>query len=141
MQIKKGNILFIGSVVGLIVVFYLYNNGTIMVRYIAEDPPSIISEVEAGERIMEEIEAITTELYKEAGLFDQINNQLKEKGYEYQMLLVIYSMDDIRVQYVLANKEATESRQEEIKSIFFESVENNNLDANSFNLKVDDMFH
>ena len=112
-----------------------------MVRDISEDPPSIISEVEAGERIMVEIEAITTELYKEAGLFDQINNQLKEKGYEYQMLLVIYSMDDIRVQYVLANKEATESRQEEIKSIFFESVENNNLDANSFNLKVDDMFH
>jgi hypothetical protein len=28
--------------------------------------------------------------------------------------------------------------QEEVKSIFFESVENNNLDSNSFNLKVSD---
>ena len=112
-----------------------------MVRDISEDPPSIIPEIDAGERIMKEIEAITTELYKEAGLFDQINNQLKEKGYEYQMLLVIYSKDDIRVDYVLANEEATESRQQEIKSIFFESVENNNYDAHSFSLKVGDMFH
>ena len=54
------------------------------------------------------------------------------------MLLAIYSKDDIRVKYVLANKEATESIQDEVKSIFYASVESNNLDSNSFNLKVGD---
>ncbi|MGE7919122.1 hypothetical protein ACQKM9_09250 [Viridibacillus sp. NPDC093762] len=54
------------------------------------------------------------------------------------MLLTVYSKDDIRVKYILTNKEATESVQEEVKSIFYESVEKNNLDSNSFNLKVSD---
>ena len=113
----------------------------IIVRDISKVPPSIISEIQAGEKVMKEIEAITSELYKEAGLFDQVNMKLKAKGYKFQMLLVIYSKDDIRVDYVLANEEATESVQEEIKSVFFESIENNNLDPNSFSLKVGDMFH
>lgn len=36
------------------------------------------------------------------------------------------------------NKEATESVQEAVKSIFYEAVEINNLDSKSFNLKVAD---
>ncbi len=54
------------------------------------------------------------------------------------MLLVVNSKDDIRVKYILANKEATESVQDEVKSIFYGAVESNNLDPNSFYLKVSD---
>lgn len=54
------------------------------------------------------------------------------------MLLAVYSKDDIRVKYILANKDATESEREEVKSIFYRAVESNNLDPNSFNLKVAD---
>lgn len=71
------------------------------------------------------------------GFFEQLNNQLKEEGYEFQILLAVYSKDDIRVKYIL-NKEATESVQEAVKSIFFEAFEINNLDSKSFNLKVAD---
>ncbi|MEK3954598.1 hypothetical protein [Psychrobacillus sp. FSL K6-1464] len=43
------------------------------------------------------------------------------------------------MKYVLNNKDATESEQEKVKSIFFETVEKNNLDANVFTLKVGDI--
>lgn len=43
------------------------------------------------------------------------------------------------MKYVLVNKDANESAQEEVKSIFFESVENYNLDSNSFTLKIGDV--
>lgn len=33
------------------------------------------------------------------------------------MMLAVYSKDDIRMKYMLENKEATESLQEDIKSI------------------------
>lgn len=52
--------------------------------------------------------------------------------------MAVYSSDDIQVKYVLENKGATEFVQEEVKSIFYESVENYNLDSNSFNLKIGD---
>ena len=54
------------------------------------------------------------------------------------MLVVVFSKDDIQVKYILEKKEATESVQEEVKSIFFEIVKENNLDSNAFNLKVGD---
>jgi len=50
-----------------------------------------------------------------------------------------YSVDDVHVKYVLNNKDATESEQEKVKSIFFETVEKNNLDTNVFTLKVGDI--
>ena len=49
------------------------------------------------------------------------------------------SVDDVHVKYVLNNKEATESEQEKVKSIFFETVKKNNLDSNAFKLKVGDI--
>ncbi|MBS4203509.1 hypothetical protein [Lederbergia citrea] len=61
---------------------------------------------------------------------------MEEKNYFFHMLLAVYSNDDIRVKYILVNKDATESVQEDVKSIFYEVVEKNNLDSNSFNLKV-----
>ncbi|MBS4176952.1 hypothetical protein [Lederbergia citrea] len=79
-----------------------------------------------------------TLLYQENGFFEQVNNKLEEKNYFFQMLLAVYSNDDIRVKYIVVNKDATESVQEDVKSIFYVVVEKNNLDSNSFNLKVAD---
>lgn len=49
-----------------------------------------------------------------------------------------HSVDDVQVKYILNNKDATKSEQESIKSIFFEIVKKNNLDSNTFKLKVGD---
>lgn len=67
-----------------------------------------------------------------------MNNKLKNKGYAFRTLVAVYSKDEVWVKYILANKEATETVQEDIKSVFFESVEYNKLDSNSFNVKVGD---
>lgn len=48
------------------------------------------------------------------------------------------SVDVVQVKYILTNKDATESEQEKVISIFFEIVKKNNLDSNAFKLKVGD---
>ncbi|MER2008838.1 MAG: hypothetical protein ABS939_15415 [Psychrobacillus sp.] len=137
-KIKKGKILLIAIIVILFVVAFLCIYTISTKGEISEALPSINPEIQAeNEKKLKEVEEITTLLYQEGGFFEQVNNKLKEEGYAFQMLLVVYSKDDIRVKYIL-DKEATESVQEDVKSIFFESVKNNNLDSKSFNLKVAD---
>lgn len=53
-------------------------------------------------------------------------------------VIAIYSKDDIQVKYILENKAAIEFMEEEVKSVFYERVENNNSNTNSFNLKIAD---
>ena len=138
-RIKKGKITLIGTIVILFVVAFLFIYNISTKGEISEAHPSISPEIQAeNEKKLKEVEEISTQLYQTGGFFEQVNNKLKEKGYDFQMLLAVYSKDDIRVKYILANKDATESVQEDVKSIFFESVESNNLDSTSFNLKVDD---
>lgn len=136
---KKGKITLIGTIIILFVATFLFFNNSSTKEEIGETPPSISPEKQAEkENKIKEVEEIQTLLYQESGFFEQVSSKLKEKSYVFQMLLSVYSKDDIRVKYILANKEATESVQEEVKSIFYESVEKNNLDSNSFNLKVSD---
>lgn len=61
-----------------------------------------------------------------------------KKGYRFQTLVMANSMNDVQVKYILNNKDATESEQEVVKSIFFQIVKKNNMDSNAFILKVAD---
>lgn len=56
------------------------------------------------------------------------------------MLSEVYSKDDIWVKFILENKEVTEPVLEKIQSIFYKSVKSNNLDSNSFTLKIVDSY-
>lgn len=136
---KKEEIVLIGTIASIFVVFFLFINNSLTKGDAPDFPISISPEIYAEtEKNLEEIERISNLLFKEDGFFEQVNNKLEEKGYTFQMLLAIYSEKDIQVKYILANKDATESVQEKIKSIFHEAVENNNLDSYSFNLKIGD---
>lgn len=77
-------------------------------------------------------------IYGDHGIIKQVNDELVKKGYQFQTLVMANSVDDVQVKYILTNKEATESKQESVKSIFFEIVKKNKLDANAFKLKVAD---
>ncbi|AWE08070.1 hypothetical protein DCE79_12030 [Lysinibacillus sp. 2017] len=137
-RIKKGKITLIGTIVILFVLAFLFIYNISTKGEIPESPPSISPELNAeNEKKIKESEEITTLLYQKGGLFEQVNNKLKNNGYSFQMMLAVYSNDDIRVKYIL-EKDATESIQKEVKSIFFETVENVSLDSKSFNLKVVD---
>ncbi|MBS4221818.1 hypothetical protein [Lederbergia citrea] len=138
-KLKKGEITLIGSIAILFVVTLLFINNPSIKGEISEVLTSISPEIQVeNEKKLKEVEEIYTLLYQENGFFEQVNNKLEEKNYFFQMLLAVYSNDDIRVKYILVNKDATESVQEDVKSIFYEVVEKNNLDSNSFNLKVGD---
>ncbi|MGE7997622.1 hypothetical protein ACQKOF_02865 [Lysinibacillus sp. NPDC093190] len=61
-------------------------------------------------------------MYQEGGFFEYVSKKLTEKGYVFRMMLVVNSKNDIRVNYILANKDTTESVREEVKSIFYGAV-------------------
>ncbi|OCA92597.1 hypothetical protein [Pseudobacillus wudalianchiensis] len=120
------------------ITFLLINNSTSKEKKY-EISPSASSEIKAeNEKKLKEIEEIQTILYQEDGFFEQVNNKLKERGYAFQVGVAVYSKDDIRVKYILINKDAVEPAQKEIKSIFYEAVKKNDLDPDSFHLKVGD---
>ncbi|WP_394192049.1 hypothetical protein [Paenisporosarcina quisquiliarum] len=135
---KKGKITLLGIFATLFVVIFLFINNTATKGETSgvHLSPEIQEE---NEKKFNEVEEFSTLLHQKGGLFEEVSTKLKEKGYaSFQIMIETYSKDDIRVKYILENNDATESVQKEVKSIFFESVENHNLDSNSFNLKVSD---
>ena len=97
--------------------------------------PPMLSPEEQAEKTAE----IENFIYGDSGIIKQVDDELVKKGYEFQTMVMANSVDDVHVKYVLNNKEATESEQEKVKSIFFETVKKNNLDSNAFKLKVGDI--
>ncbi|VDG96896.1 Uncharacterised protein [Lysinibacillus sphaericus] len=135
----KGKMILIGTIVIIFVVTFLFINNSLTKGETSELPLSMSPEIQAvSEMNLREVEEISSHLYQKDGFFEQVNAKIEAKGYSFQMMVAIYSKNDIRVKYVLVNKDATEFAQEDVKSTFYESVENNNLDTSSFNLKIGD---
>ena len=136
-KLKKGRISITGTTVILFVVtFFLFINYVSSKEELSEERPTISPEIQAeNEKMSIELENF---LFGNNGIIKQVNDELLIKGYTFQTLIMANSIDDIQLKYVLENKEATESEQEAVKTIFFDLVEKNNLDSNSFKLKVGD---
>ena len=129
-RIKKGKITLIGTI-GILFVTFLFINNASSKGDTSEVPPMLSPEEQA-----EKTAEIENFIYGDIGIIKQVDDELVKKGYEFQTMVMANSVDDVHVKYVLNDKEATESIQEEVKSIFFEIVKKNNLDSNAFNLKV-----
>ena len=125
-KLKKGRITLVGTVVILFVVTFLFFNNSSSKGKVSEVPPTVSSE---------EMENF---LYGDNGIMNQVHNELSEKGYVYRIAIAAYSKEDIQMKIILSNKEATESEQEKVKSIFNELVVKNKLNPNAFTLKVSD---
>ena len=134
--LKKSKVTLIGTIVILFIITFLFINNALSKVDISEVPPTISTQQQAeNERKVDEIENF---IYGGSGIIKQVDNELVKKGYQFQTLVMVNSVDDVLVKYILTNKEATESEQKTVKSIFFEIVKKNNLDSNAFNLKVAD---
>ena len=134
--LKKNKVTVIGTIVILFIITFLFINNALSKVDISEVPPTISTQQQAeNERKVDEIENF---IYGGSGIIKQVDNELVKKGYQFQTLVMVNSVDDVLVKYILTNKEATESEQKTVKSIFFEIVKKNNLDSNAFNLKVTD---
>ncbi|MEK9197201.1 hypothetical protein SFC08_09450 [Lysinibacillus halotolerans] len=135
---KKGKIVFLGTFVLLSFITFLFTNNSLSkgeTSEVSETSPKLLAENDKKQKEAEEIQSL---LQEEDGLLEQVSNRLEEKGYEFSMMLAVFSSDDIQVKYIVSNKEVTESDEETIKSIFYELIEKNNFDADSFSLKVAD---
>lgn len=134
--LKQSKVTLIGTIVILFIIISLFINNALSKGDISEVPPTISTQQQAeNERKVAEIENF---IYGDSGIIKQVNDELVKKGYQFQTLVMANSVDNVQVKYILTNKEATESEQELVKSIFFEIVKKNNLDSNAFNLKVAD---
>lgn len=131
-RIKKGKITLIGTI-GILFVTFLFINNASSKGDTSEVPPMLSPEEQA-----EKTAEIENFIYGDSGIIKQVDDKLVKKGYEFQTMVMANSVDDVHVKYVLNDNEATESVQEEVKSIFFEIVKKNNLDSDVFNLKVGD---
>ena len=131
-RIKKGKITLIGTI-GILFVTFLFINNASSKGDTSEVPPMLSSKEQA-----EKTAEIESFIYGDSGIIKLVDDELVKKGYDFQTMVMANSVDDVHVKYVINDKEATESVQEEIKSIFFEIVKKNNLDSNAFNLKVGD---
>lgn len=87
-----------------------------------------------------DIEEISTRLYQREGVFEQIGRKLEENGYLFQTLIEVHDKDDIEVKYILENKIASKTVQKEVSSIFFDWVEQHNLESSTFTLSVEDYY-
>lgn len=133
---KKSKVTLIGTIVILFITTFLFINNSLSKGDVSEVPLTISIQQQAeNERKVAEIENF---IYGDRGIIKQVNDELVKKGYQFQTLVIANSVDDVQVKYILTNKEATESKQESVKSIFFEIVKKNKLDANTFKFKVAD---
>lgn len=105
---------------------FLFINNSSSKGTVSEVPPTVSTE---------EMENF---LYGDNGIVNQVHNEFSEKGYKYNIMIAAHSKEDIQMKIILSNKEATESEQEKIKSIFYELVEKSKLNPNAFTLKVSD---
>ncbi|MCH7322116.1 hypothetical protein LZ480_09455 [Solibacillus sp. MA9] len=125
------------TVILFVVTFFLFINHVSSKEELSEERPTISPEIQAeNEKRSMELENF---LFGNNGIIKQVNDELLMKGYTFQTLIIANSIDDIQLKYVLENKEATESEQKVVKSIFFDLVEKNNLDSYAFELKVGDI--
>ncbi|GGA27976.1 hypothetical protein [Psychrobacillus lasiicapitis] len=83
-----------------------------------------------------EMQMMQLTLMEKGGLYDQVGERLKEKGFEHDILGGITEKDKILVKFVLKNQEASDKRQEEIMDIFHDYIEKNNLNTQTFDVKV-----
>lgn len=84
----------------------------------------------------EEAQYFQSALMLKGGIYNQVGQLLKEKGYEYIIMAGVDSKDKILVKFVLINKEATGQRQEKVKEVFNEIIKTYDLDPNMFKVKV-----
>lgn len=100
----------------------------------SELPPTVSPEIQPNNNeILEEMQSF---LFEENGIMDQVNNELLKEGYKTRTALVYYSKEDIQLKFFLVDREATEADQKKVKSIFFELIDENQLDANAFTIEV-----
>lgn len=83
-----------------------------------------------------EMQSMQLSLMEKGGVYDQVGQRLKEKGYEHYILGGITSKDKILVKFILTNQDASDKRQEEIMDIFNDYIVKNNLNTQTFNVKV-----
>lgn len=85
-----------------------------------------------GEAVMEFQEFLSGK----GGFYEQVEYEMKSKGYEYQLLGLVQDENDIDLQIILTNHEANAEQRKEVIAIFHDIALKNDLDPDIFQLKV-----
>lgn len=65
-----------------------------------------------------------------------MSKKISEQGYEHIMQGMVYSKEDIRIEVLLTNTEASDEVRKEIVAMFNETVIKNKMEPSIFEVKV-----
>ena len=85
---------------------------------------------------LEEANTYMESYHNEVGFYKGLEEELREKGYEHNILGIMESEDEFRIKITLTNKEANKQEQKDVKKIFEETARKYKLDPKIFKVKV-----
>lgn len=126
MFIRKSWLLIIGIVAILFVIFIVRTN-------FHNKHSNHTSEIVTEEKQLEIFEA---SLVEDGGFFDEVSEKLIEHGYKHILHGMIYSKEDVHIEFVLTNRAVQIEVRNEILKIFNETAVKNKLEPSIFKVKI-----
>ncbi|MDS9471374.1 hypothetical protein [Sporosarcina pasteurii] len=129
MFMKKGCLTIIALLVVVLALFPILSNVDDFKSMVTRHTSVFLSE-ERQLKVFEE------SLIEDGGFFDQVSKKISEQGYEHIMQGMVYSKEDIRIEVLLTNTEASDEVRKEIVAMFNETVIKNKMEPSIFEVKV-----
>lgn len=126
---KKGCLTIIALLVVVLALFPILSNVDDFKSMVTRHTSVFLSE-ERQLKVFEE------SLIEDGGFFDQVSKKISEQGYEHIMQGMVYSKEDIRIEVLLTNTEASDEVRKEIVAMFNETVIKNKMEPSIFEVKV-----
>lgn len=129
MFMKKGCLTIIALLVVVLALFPILSNVDDFKSMVTRHTSVFLSE-ERQLKVFEE------SLIEDGGFFYQVSKKISEQGYEHIMQGMVYSKEDIRIEVLLTNTEASDEVRKEIVAMFNETVIKNKMEPSIFEVKV-----
>ncbi|AOV07565.1 hypothetical protein [Sporosarcina ureilytica] len=126
---KKGCLTIIVLLVVVLALFPVLSNVDDLKSTVMKHTSALFSE-DRQLKVFEE------SLIEDGGFFDQVSKKISEQGYEHIMQGMVYSKDDIRIEFLLTNTEVSDEVRKDIVAIFNEIVIKNKMEPSIFEVKV-----
>lgn len=83
-----------------------------------------------------QFEVFEASLIEDDGFFDVVSEKVHTRGYEHYLHGLIYTKEDVHVEFVLTNQKVSEENRKEILAVFNETVLNHKMEPNIFEVEI-----
>src|SRR5690625_5095109 len=83
-----------------------------------------------------QFEVFEASLIEDDGFFDAVSEKVHARGYEHYLHGLIYSKEDVHVEFVLTNRKVSEENRKEILAVFNETVLHHKMEPDIFEVEI-----